>query len=646
MTGAAPVEAGDRGARLAWAGALGAITVMAGALRFVDLAHVPQNFFYDAAVRSMGGSWHAFLYGALNPNASLAVDKPPVDLWLQVASTKLFGLSGPAFKYPSALAATAAVPLLGDAVRRLAGGAAALAAAFVLAIVPASVLTSRSDTMDSLMMALLVACAWLLVVGAGRPHERRWLLLAAAVLGLDFNVKLFEPLVAAPALAVFAALTHRPDAAWRPRAGALAAAAGVFAAVSVSWMVLFTLTPRADRPFPLGSTDGSVWSSVFVYNGIDRVTRTPHPDRFGAPSGTVGAPAVEIASAPSPSGAPLRGPLSAPSPVHRARRRRASAAPAGPLRLFEKSSQDYGGIVGVLLAAAIAFGGLAVALRRRELVEPRARAGAIALAVWLGCGYALFSGVGRLHPRYLEALTPAVAAAVGVGVFALVRAPATARHVLALAAGLVVVFGEGVRITGVGRIVSDGRYAALVLTAVALVAMAVSLALRRSSPRRAWPALAPPPLLGALAVIAIAPFPLARDVRLIRNHNGDQALSPSVPSALVTALSAYLRAHQGGARYELAAAAPTLVAPLIVRDGRPVVMITSTDGHVVVGLGALQGLAASGQVRYLLTRGRCPVPRNTKLSTCAAPVEWAVAHGQDVTAQVVPGQRGLLYRIG
>ena len=72
---------------------LAGIAVLAAVLRFDGLGAMQLNPYYDAAVRSMGSSWHAFLVGAFNPNASVAIDKPPVDLWLQVASTKLFGFT-------------------------------------------------------------------------------------------------------------------------------------------------------------------------------------------------------------------------------------------------------------------------------------------------------------------------------------------------------------------------------------------------------------------------------------------------------------------------------------------------------------------------------------------------------------------------
>src|SRR5205807_3353221 len=83
-------------------------------LRLRGLAGAPPNEYYDAAVRSMGLSWHNFFFGAYEPGGSVAIDKPPVDLWLQVASVKLFGFGTRSLILPQALASAAAIPLLYD----------------------------------------------------------------------------------------------------------------------------------------------------------------------------------------------------------------------------------------------------------------------------------------------------------------------------------------------------------------------------------------------------------------------------------------------------------------------------------------------------------------------------------------------------
>src|SRR5437763_1712235 len=68
-----------------------------------------------------------------------------------------------------------------------------------------SVITSRSDTMDAVMMVLIVL-ALLLLLRACEGGSSGWLLAAAGVLGVAFNVKLLESLVALPGLLALAYL--------------------------------------------------------------------------------------------------------------------------------------------------------------------------------------------------------------------------------------------------------------------------------------------------------------------------------------------------------------------------------------------------------------------------------------------------------
>src|SRR5947209_7941224 len=266
--------------------ALAAITALAAALRLVSLGGSGTNPFYDAAVRSMGESWHNLFFAAFEPAAGVAIDKPPLDLWLQVASVKVFGWSTTALILPQALAGTVAVALLYAVVRRLFGSAGALAATFCLAVLPASVLTARSDTMDSVMMLLTVVAAWL-VVRAAETDRRRYLFAAAAVVGLNFEVKLFESLVALPALVLLYLLAAPPPL--RRRLVSLALAAPVALVLAFAWPAAVSLAPN--RPYALGSTDGSVWNAIFVYNGTQRL----NPPRY-TPSG----PRTPAVSRPAP----------------------------------------------------------------------------------------------------------------------------------------------------------------------------------------------------------------------------------------------------------------------------------------------------------------------------------------------------------
>src|SRR2546422_8104635 len=157
--------------------ALTGIVFLAAGLRVASLRSVPNNLFYDAAVRSMAQSWHNFFYAAFEPGGRVSIDKPPIDLWLQVASVKLLGFNSFALKLPEAVAGTAAVALAYDVVRRLFGTGAGLVSPLALAVLPITVLTSRRDTMDTLMMMLILVAAWL-VIRAAETGRARFLYLA------------------------------------------------------------------------------------------------------------------------------------------------------------------------------------------------------------------------------------------------------------------------------------------------------------------------------------------------------------------------------------------------------------------------------------------------------------------------------------
>jgi 4-amino-4-deoxy-L-arabinose transferase-like glycosyltransferase len=51
------------------------------------------NDYYSAAVRSMSTNWHAFLYGSFDSSGVMTVDKPPLALWVQAGSARIFGYS-------------------------------------------------------------------------------------------------------------------------------------------------------------------------------------------------------------------------------------------------------------------------------------------------------------------------------------------------------------------------------------------------------------------------------------------------------------------------------------------------------------------------------------------------------------------------
>lgn len=541
---------------------LALITLAAAALRLVDLGSVRLDPFYDAAVRSMGVSWHNFFFGAYEPGGSVSIDKPPVDLWLQVASVKLLGWSATSLKLPEALAGTASVPLLYAAVRRPFGSAAGLVAALALAVMPIEVITARSDTMDSAMMLLLVVA---LLAFVRASESTAWLVAGAAALGLAFDVKLLESLVALPGLLMLAWLAQSPSSEGSTpqsrtayRARRLGLAAGVYVAVALSWLTATSFLAGHERPYAIGSTNGSAWNAAFVFNGLDRLeSKTFEAARVRNRAPTNGHPARSGQK-----------PIAAPSPT----------------RLLAHDGQLPARWFGWQALAALLLGIAAIISLARKGQAHVQRATVIGVFVWLVTGVALFSAMTRLHPRYVESVTPAIAAMWGIGVGSVI-------------AGL------------------RGRVRLLALPVTSLLT------------------------IGVLALGLFASIEAVGDKSSDAGEVG--ALHPSERRAL----SAYLLAHQDGAHYELAAGSATSVASLIAEDARPMVMLTTYAGRPLTSVARLRALIARGEVHYALIEPRCVPDRIPRSPGCAPAARWVRAHAVDVSRAAGLHANGTLWRL-
>jgi 4-amino-4-deoxy-L-arabinose transferase-like glycosyltransferase len=611
-----------------WA-AIAAITAGAAVLRLLHIDQVPPDPFYDAAVRSMTLSWHNFFFGAFEPGGSVSIDKPPVDLWLQVASVKLLGFSATALKLPEALAGTAAVPLLFAAVRRMWSAPAALVAALALAVLPVEVITSRSDTMDGVMMALIVLALWS-IVRACETGGYGWLLAGAAALGLAFDVKLLESLVALPGLALLAYL-GMPGPSRRSRLLRAMGAGVLYAAVALAWLSATLLYPTHERPYAIGSTNGSAWNAAFVFNGTDRLAgKSIEPQTVFQPGRH-----YPVATQSERDHIPI--------------------VPPSPTRLLARIGPLSGERLGLELLVALLLGipALVAAIvgdsRRRRVPAGRdagaedgplevlslqaetqvrmRRAVAVGLVVWVTTGIALFSHMARLHPRNVEGFMPAVAALLGIGVAWAASATGRARLIaliLALAATVYYVERLLYGRPGVWWIALAGALGALAFAALA-----------RLSPRAPGTAVAE--LLSgatiAMALLAVLALPVSADVTAIRNRVGDAGYVGALPGAEQRLLSAYLLAHQGSAHYEMAAESATQIGSLIVQDARPVVILTTYEARVFTGVAKLERLIAREEVRYAFLNTYCGRTASKVNAACSAPAKWIRAHGTDVSRQ-------------
>ncbi|MGA9858601.1 MAG: glycosyltransferase family 39 protein, partial [Solirubrobacteraceae bacterium] len=358
------------------------------------------NTYYSAAVRSMTTSWHAFLFASLDKTGLMTVDKPPLSLWVQALSARVFGFHPLSVLVPQALMGAAAAGLAYDIVRRRFGRPAGFAAGLVLATTPITVAMSRHNNPDELLVLCCVAALWFLV-RALEDGRTRWLVLSGICVGLGFETKMGVALFVVPGIAaayLWVAPRGRIVAIRQLLAGGVA-----LAVVGLAWPLLVTLTPAADRPWISGTADNSVWSLIFNYNGLGRVAgQTGGPAALGGGRG----------------GGTMFG------------------GSTGVLRLLQSGLGDQAGwLLGFAIVAGL--GVLAVSRLRRH--DPRS-GWLIAVGGAFVTTAVVFSvAQGIFHPYYVSFLAPFTALLVGAGVGEILGGGMSARIIgpLALAAGAI-----------------------------------------------------------------------------------------------------------------------------------------------------------------------------------------------------------------
>ncbi|MEA2380740.1 MAG: hypothetical protein QOH72_711 [Solirubrobacteraceae bacterium] len=621
------------------------IVALAAALCLWDLTISGYaNSYYAAAVRSAGVSWKAWFFGALDPGSFITVDKPPLSMWLMGLSARAFGFSSFSLLLPQALCTIAAVGVLYATVRRVFGPVAGLVAGFALAISPITVAMARVDMPDALLVLLLVASGWLLVraIETGRT---KFLLWCGAVVGLAFMTKMLQGWMIVPALAGAYLLAGPPRLLVRIRQLALAGVAMVV--VSAAWPVAVSLWPASSRPYIGGSTNGSVWNLIFGYNGFGRLT--------GAEGGPGGGAGANFGGA------------------------------SGLWRMFNEQ-------VGGQAAWLLPFAGVSLLaglwLTRRAPRTDLRRAGLVLFGVWAIVHVAVFSTQqGIFHPYYVSALAPAVAALTGFGVVALAR---WARESWAGFAALAVALAVSAYVAVMVLARTPDFVPALrtVIPVAAALAVAGALALRLGMRGRATLAA------GAVcAALALAGGPAAYSVATVRqsltSNNvlagpasagagfgggrgglggppsgfggpGASSSGAGVPTgppptgatsssargfgdrggAVSASVISYLEAHQGSAKYLVAASSSRTTAPIIIQTGKAVVTIGGFNGaDPAPTVSQLAAMVANGQLKYvLLSDGGGPGG-----GTSQALQSWVTQHGTAVKG--VSTTSGTLYLV-
>ena len=612
---------------------LGLMVLLGAFLRFYKLGtHSIGNTYYAATVQSMLTSWHNFFFASFEPGGSVTVDKPPLGFWIQAVSAYFLGVNGFALALPQALAGVLSIPLLYSMVKRQFGAWAGIIAALVLAITPVAVSTERNNTIDGLLVFVLLVATWAFW-RAVRLGRFRYLLLGAFLVGLGFNIKMLQAFMPLPALyALYLLGAPHP---WRKRIVHLGIATVVLLAVSLSWAIAVDLTPPENRPYVGSSKDNTVMELIVGHNGLSRLISM----RGSAPAGNVRSPSPPPhvgqrgrfpQNPPQSANPPVLqfGPMNPPGnpPAQPGGRRNQEIGEAGVLRLFTEPLVTEAswllplallGIPLILVTLGWQWSldspSIRLRLLRAGLRTPPLSDKHLAVVLWAGwllpeLAYFTFTS-GLFHAYYLIMLGPPLAALVGATAWALWRVLQQRRWLgwmlLALLAGITLAF----QMVTLWSYPDYGLW--IVPIAIMLFVSGLGILVLTAWQTRPW--------LGRIAVavvlMAVMVAPLTWSVLTALNTHPDVALPragtdtgqsprPKMSNVLPPAQQAildYLLVNTDPDSYLVATLNAREAAPFILATQRPVLTFGGFTGNDdVVDVDQLAQMVADGKLRFVL----------------------------------------------
>lgn len=270
--------------------ALALITILSGILNFVNLnLEGTGNAYYAAAVKSMTMNFKNFFFVSFDPAGFVTIDKPPFGYWLQAISAKLFGFSGWSIILPQALAGVVSVVTIFYIVKRSFGSTAGLIASLCLTVTPVFVAVSRNNTVDNLLVLVLLLACWALSIAVEKGRFK-YLILSMVLVGIGFNIKMLQAYMVIPALYITYLLSTTTS--FKKRMIHLAVGTVVLIAVSLSWTMIVDSIPASSRPYVDSSTNNTVMELIVGHNGLERISlSSKSKGPVGAPSGNMQLPA-------------------------------------------------------------------------------------------------------------------------------------------------------------------------------------------------------------------------------------------------------------------------------------------------------------------------------------------------------------------
>ncbi len=596
--------------------ALGGIMLVSIFMNFFQLGKNGFGTFYPPAVRSMMDNWHNFFFASYDPGGFVTVDKPPVGFWLQVFSSKIFGFTPVSVLLPQAIAGVLSVLLLYHLVQRHFGTIAGLLAALGLALSPISIVANRNVTIDSTLALVLLLGAWAVLLAA-ETGRLRWLLLAAALVGLGFNVKMLEAYLVVPAFGLLYLLAAPKRLSTRILHLVLATV--VLLVVSFSWIEAVDLTPASQRPYVGSTQDNSELSLALGYNGIERLL-----GRFGGggggfrPTGATNRTGNTGTNGTTPTnrngGTGNGGTANSGTTAAQQRQQLGGGlfdiGDPGPLRLF--TVPLAGQIVWILPLALLGL--LALAWQRRPKFQVDLQQKSMLLwGTWLLTTAIFFSVAGFFHQYYMTEMAPAIAALFGIGLVVMwrdYRRGGWRSWLLPIA--IAATIAEQIYV--LASYPTWGQVLIPILAVLGILAVLVLVGVKimprfgrnASSTRLLLPALG----IGVLALM-LTPIVWAA-IPIFQSTQADQLTAGPVQTGGFggarggaansnTKLISYLEANQGNTKFLVAVPSSMSGDSIILATNKPVMALGGfSGGDPILTTNQLATLISNGTVRFFL----------------------------------------------
>ncbi|MFL0198476.1 glycosyltransferase family 39 protein [Clostridium sp. WILCCON 0269] len=395
------------------------IILLSAVLNFVNLGiEGTANAYYAAAAKSMTMSLKNFFFVSFDPAGFVTIDKPPVGFWLQAISAKILGFSGWSIILPQALAGIVSVILIYHLVKRSFGNTSGLLAALFLAVTPVFVAASRNNTIDNVLVMILLFACWSLFIAAEKG-QFKYLILSIVLVGIGFNVKMAEAYMIVPALYITYLLAT--SVSLKKRIIHLAVSTVVLAAVSLSWALAVDLTPASSRPYVDSSTNNTEMELIVGHNGLERIGLGSNSNPGISQKQSSNNKTSDNSSSKENQG--LTGSNEQMGQFHGHTGSNSglsgnfgSQVPAGLTRLFTKSMLSDQ-IVWFMPLALFGFAAAAIGEKLKFRLDNMRKS---SLLLWFMCflpEFIYFSfTTGTYHPYYLTMLAPPIAALAAIGI--------------------------------------------------------------------------------------------------------------------------------------------------------------------------------------------------------------------------------------